>query len=92
MNVQELKHKLKNNIKGVNCPIYLKHPWDLFKFRYINYFEFMLPGETYCIEEKNNKWEVYYTERGTKFDIKEFYTENEACEYFYKWIMQRNII
>ncbi len=52
----------------------------------------MLPGESYCIEEKNNKWEVYYTERGTKFDIKEFYTENEACEYFYKWIMQRNII
>lgn len=90
MNIKQLKNKLKTQLKKEKYPISLKHPWDLLKFRYANYFEFMLPGESYCLEEKNNKWEVFYTERGSKFDIKEFSSETEACEYFYNWIMQRN--
>lgn len=50
----------------------------------------MLFDISYCMEEKNNKWEVYYTERGSKFHVKEFSSETEACEYFYNWIMQKN--
>lgn len=88
MNIKELKNKIKINLKKESYPIRLIHPWDIFKFRYINYFEFKLAGESYCIEENNNIWKVYYTERGSQFNIKEFNTETEACEYFYNWIMQ----
>lgn len=89
MNIKELKNKIKGNFKKESYPISLKHPWDIFKFRYVNYFELMLPTESYCIEKKDNKWQVYYRERGSKFDIKEFNLETEACEYFYNWISQR---
>ena len=47
----------------------------------------MLPGESYCLEEKDNKWEVFFTERGAKFETKVFNSEMEACEYFYNWII-----
>lgn len=41
-----------------------------------------LPNEAYCLESLPNKWAVYYSERGSKTSLKEFATENEACEYF----------
>ena len=40
-------------------------------------------GDILCISVNNNKWEVYYTERGSKFDVKEFDSETGACEYFF---------
>ena len=30
----------------------------------------------------NDKWQVYYSERGKKSGLKIFETETEACEYF----------
>lgn len=40
-----------------------------------------LPNEKLCIV-KENKWQVYYSERGCKTGLKEFEQETEACEYF----------
>lgn len=47
-----------------------------------------LPNESYCIEKRGNNWEVYYSERGTKTDLKIFDTEDEACKHLYKRIKQ----
>ena len=38
-----------------------------------------LPNEKLCIV-KDDKWQVYYSERGKKSGLKIF--ETEACEYF----------
>lgn len=35
----------------------------------------------YCIV-REDKWKVYYSERGSKNGLKTFETETEACEYF----------
>lgn len=43
-----------------------------------------LPNERYCIAEKKDNWEVYYSERGVKTDLRTFFTEEEACQHFYK--------
>ncbi|WLD94527.1 hypothetical protein [Alkalihalobacillus sp. AL-G] len=42
-----------------------------------------LPNEAYCIGYNKGKWEVYYSERGNKTDLKKFQSENEACNFFY---------
>jgi hypothetical protein len=41
-----------------------------------------LPNESYCIAQKDNKWEVYYSEHGSKSSLKTFENENVACEHF----------
>lgn len=46
------------------------------------------PNESYCIAKRGNNWEVYYSERGTKTDLKIFDTEDEACKHLYKRIKQ----
>lgn len=40
-----------------------------------------LPNEKLCIA-KEDKWQVYYSERGCKSGLKVFETESEACEFF----------
>ena len=40
-----------------------------------------LPNEKLCIV-REDKWKVYYSERGNKSGLKIFETETEACEYF----------
>lgn len=44
-----------------------------------------LPSECYCLSH-NTQWEVYYSERGLKTQLKIFDSEEEACEFFYKMI------
>jgi hypothetical protein len=41
------------------------------------------PNEAFCLIQKNGKWQVYYSERGHKTGLKEFFIEDEACDYFY---------
>lgn len=43
-----------------------------------------LPNESYCLEKNTDKWEVYYSERGIKSDLKVFDTEEAACKHLYK--------
>lgn len=47
-----------------------------------------LPNEKYCLNYSGTCWEVYYSERGQKTNIKIFATEGEACEYFYKTLIK----
>lgn len=44
--------------------------------------------EKYCLilHKERKQWEVFYSERGTKADLVEFFDENEACEYFLNYI------
>lgn len=44
-----------------------------------------LPNEQLCIV-KEDLWQVYYSERGHRSGLKEFETEFEACEYFFRKI------
>ena len=44
-----------------------------------------LPNECYVISnEGSGIWEVYYSEKGIKSSLKIFYSENEACSYLLK--------
>lgn len=42
-----------------------------------------LPNEKLCIV-REDKWKVYYSERGSKNGLKIFETETEACEYLFR--------
>ncbi|MFD1739542.1 hypothetical protein ACFSCX_23965 [Bacillus salitolerans] len=33
-----------------------------------------------CLEKEGQEWIVFYSERGKRFDIKRFNTEDEACQ------------
>ena len=45
-----------------------------------------LPNEVYCLGQQNGQWEVYYSERGIKTNLKKFEKEEEACHFFYNWL------
>lgn len=45
------------------------------------------PNEAYCLNKNENVWEVYYSERGSKSNLRKFYSENEACDYLYNLIV-----
>ncbi|EJS51781.1 hypothetical protein CN507_16995 [Bacillus cereus] len=47
-----------------------------------------LPNESYCLNEQSGVWEVYYSERGTKSNLKTLNSETEACEYFYTSLIE----
>ena len=68
MNILELKNKL--NKRGVSNDLY-------------SIMTGGLPNEKLCIVKENN-WKVYYSEIGNKIGLKEFESESNACEYFYK--------
>lgn len=38
--------------------------------------------ETLCLRFEDDKWSVYYTERGMKREKEYFADENSACEFF----------
>lgn len=43
-----------------------------------------LPNEVLClVQNSEQEWEVYYSERGRKVGVKLFETEALACEYFF---------
>ncbi len=45
-------------------------------------------GEVYCLSKNKNTWEVYYSERGQKTNLKVFDEEETACDYFYDWLIK----
>jgi hypothetical protein len=51
-----------------------------------------LPSEAHCLNQTKNGWEVYYSERGLKSNLKFFKKENDACDYFYKHITSSEVI
>lgn len=51
------------------------------------------PNEAYCLNHIGDVYEVYYSERGQKSELKSFGTESEACKYLFESIiimMKRN--
>jgi hypothetical protein len=49
-----------------------------------------LPNEAYCLENNHTHWEVYYSERGLKTNLKKFKSEEEACGYIYELITNQS--
>lgn len=47
-----------------------------------------LPNEAYCLNQNRDIWEVYYSERGKKTELKTFTSEDEACVYFYHFLTE----
>ena len=46
------------------------------------YYSVGYAEEAICIERENEEWIVYNAERGSRFCIKHFASESEACDYF----------
>lgn len=46
------------------------------------------PNEAYCITQRNGVWEVYYSERGNKSELRIFQKEEDACQYFYDLLIE----
>jgi len=44
----------------------------------------------YCIIKNDSVWQVFYYERGTKRNLKEFTDEKEACNYFKNLVLEQN--
>lgn len=43
-----------------------------------------LPNDAVCMDAlPMGRWVVYYSERGSRFDVVEFDTESSACEHLY---------
>jgi hypothetical protein len=51
-----------------------------------------LPSESFCISKKTLWWEIYYSERGQKSNLKKFIFEKEACMFLYNLIISSNVI
>lgn len=47
-----------------------------------------LPNEAFCLNRNEQKWETYYSERGSKSGLKVFDEEEEACNHFYDWLIE----
>ena len=45
-----------------------------------------LLDDTCTLNRTAGGWEVYYSERGKKYDVRTFGTEDEACRYFLAWM------
>ncbi|WP_349407778.1 hypothetical protein [Pseudalkalibacillus sp. SCS-8] len=67
MNIQKLKEVLEKK----NIP---SHYYSL---------DGGLPNDAWCLRKSAVRWEVYYSERGKKYSVKEFTSEEEACNYLY---------
>ena len=48
--------------------------------------------DTFCIVQTQNGWEVYYSERGERSNLKFFTEEEEACDYFFRLITSDNVV
>ncbi|MDE6593162.1 MAG: hypothetical protein K2K57_08895 [Oscillospiraceae bacterium] len=70
MNVHELKNKLDELGVSGSCSILGQK----------------YPSESYCLMYEDSLWKYYYSERGCRSNLKEFESEEEACEYCLKQV------
>ena len=47
-----------------------------------------LPNDRYCVEKNLNGWEVYYSELGTRYEVRVFTSEQEAFDNLYERLME----
>lgn len=43
--------------------------------------------ERFCLKKKENRWQVYFSERGINTTDITFDTESEACQYIYEQLI-----
>lgn len=46
------------------------------------------PNEAYTLGHNGDTWEVYYSERGQKTGLQVFDNEDDACDYFYSYLIK----
>ena len=66
------RFELKQALNAKNVPAY-----------YYNIDEIGEIDQRVCLEYIDSKWNVYYSERGKKFDLSIFDSEEEACQNLY---------
>ena len=44
--------------------------------------------EKYCIDDAEDGWHVYYSERGKRNYERVFNNEQDACDYFLEWFVR----
>ncbi len=69
------KKELKAKIESLNIP------------KTIYSLEGGLPDNMFTLEEAYGLWKVYHSERGKRMGEVLFYSEEEACDYFYKTLL-----
>ncbi|MEC3907482.1 hypothetical protein VOI54_10665 [Tamlana sp. 2201CG12-4] len=76
--------RVKRNIKDIDA---LKERLNDLGVRESDYvLGFFWDDKFSIIKNEQNKWEVFFSERGNKNDLQVFDTEYEACEYFFNYI------
>lgn len=71
------KEELRNCLKDKKIPEY--------------YYNLDIAGEIdqrVCLEFNGKGWIVYYSERGKKFDLTKYETEDEACDDVYNRLVK----
>lgn len=86
MDLKQLRNKLKELLIENNSTAQIYQPFELLKFRYKNNLEVRFPANSYHINQTEDIWLVFYSERGSNFDKKTFKDEQSACLYFWNWI------
>ena len=64
----------------------LKQKLNTLGIKQSNYVLGSFWDDKFSIIQNENKWEVFFSERGNKNDLKIFETEQKACEYFFNYI------
>ena len=47
-----------------------------------------LPNEQYVLSDDNERWSVYYSERGIRSNMNNFSSEGEACNYILHLLLE----
>jgi len=90
LKIQELRGSLKRLLKNENISSKIIQPWELLRFSYVEALEVRFYTESYFIKKKKNNWITFHCERGLESEKREFSNEEEACRFFYNWIVNRN--
>ncbi len=53
-------------------------------------FDKEYPNEAMCLNSRYGTWDVYYSERGEKSNLKRFASEDQACQYMYNILMEKS--
>ena len=76
MKINELKNRMlelkKYKFPRLDHQVYVQYPFDS---KYLD--------DGLYITQKEDYWEVFFCERGSKYVIGKFETEDDACEYFF---------
>ena len=50
---------------------------------------FVPTNEKYCLLQQDDKWVIYFVERGIETYFQQFDSENDACEHLFNLLVRR---